>query len=294
MEILASKRSRVAAGHANAHRRDVLRLLAGATAGLGVAGVGGAAARAEDANIKIGGTGGALGVLRELSDAIQAGGHAMRLEIVPSLGSSGGIRALIAGAIDAAVSGRELTSAEASRGIHAVPLGDTPFCFVTSYSAGGNLSRSDIKRVYAGEMRNWPDGTPVRVILRPESDSAAIVLVQHLPELAPVLAAARRAQFMPVAPTDQDNADAATQTPGSFATMGLAQLNADRLQLRALSYEGVAPSIQNLEAGAYPFGQRIYLVVRQPMPSAVQAFVSILQSTDSMRVLRDAGMCPAS
>ena len=86
-------------------------------------------ARATAPPIAIGGTGGALGTLRALGHGFhRLSGHT--LQIVPSLGTQGGIRAVADGKIDIAVVGRAPNPAEQARGVQVMHELRTPFGFV--------------------------------------------------------------------------------------------------------------------------------------------------------------------
>jgi len=89
-------------------------------------------AGAAEALLRIGGTGAAVAVMTRLGAAFAAYQPDLAVEVLPSLGSSGGIRALAGGAIDIAVSARALKPEEEAQGLQAVALLRTPFVFVTS------------------------------------------------------------------------------------------------------------------------------------------------------------------
>ncbi|HSQ05996.1 MAG TPA: substrate-binding domain-containing protein, partial [Burkholderiales bacterium] len=66
--------------------------------------------------LQIGGTGGALPVMRLVGDAFTRVHPAVTVAIVPSLGSGGGIKAALDGAISMAVSSRPLQPGEVAHG----------------------------------------------------------------------------------------------------------------------------------------------------------------------------------
>lgn len=81
--------------------------------------------------VKIGGTGAALGTMKILADAYSRQRPDFRFAVLPSLGTSGGIKALRAGAIQVSVSARPLLESEAQGGFVATEYGRTPFIFAT-------------------------------------------------------------------------------------------------------------------------------------------------------------------
>ncbi len=67
--------------------------------------------------LKIGGTGGALGTMQILGRAFEKQHAGVSVEILPSLGSGGGIKAVLAGAIDIGLSARRLKAKERDAGV---------------------------------------------------------------------------------------------------------------------------------------------------------------------------------
>ena len=93
----------------------------------------------------------------------------VRVVIPPSLGSTGAINTVIAGALDVGLSSRPLTEAEHGHGAVALEYGRTPLLLVTSYQAAGvNLTLKQVASLYAGDITSFPDGTPIRLIMRPD------------------------------------------------------------------------------------------------------------------------------
>ena len=74
--------------------------------------------------LRLGGTGGGMGMAQRIADAYAASGP--RIEIIPGLGSSGAINAVADGVIELAISSRPLKPKEAERGLTAVLFARTP------------------------------------------------------------------------------------------------------------------------------------------------------------------------
>ena len=66
--------------------------------------------------LKIGGTGSALGTMKLLAEAYEKSHPGIRVQILPSLSSTGGIKAAVEGAIDIGLSGRPLKEEERGKG----------------------------------------------------------------------------------------------------------------------------------------------------------------------------------
>lgn len=90
----------------------------------------GEAATAEE--IKIGGTGAALGTMRLLAEAFSKRNPDVKITVPSSLGSGGGINAAAKGAIDIAVSSRPLSDDERKLGLMESEYARTPLVFAVS------------------------------------------------------------------------------------------------------------------------------------------------------------------
>ena len=239
------------------------------------------------ADLTVGGTGSATELLRRLGDAFSKHGEA-RTDVVPSLGSSGGIRAVADGVLDLAVSGRPLKPAEVKQGMTVPLVLRTLFIFATSHPRPNALKSSDLSKVYASLNPAWTDGTPIRIVIRPPSDSDTDLMAQLFPGLGAAVEGARKRPDVPVAATDQDNLDVAEQLPGSLVGSTLTQITLETRRLRAIAIDGVDPTLDNFERGTYQYGKSLYFIVpAKPTPIA-ERFIVFLRSAEGQALLRQA------
>ena len=83
------------------------------------------------------------------------------MKVLPSLGTSGGLAAVTAGAIDVAVAARPLNEAEHAKGLQCFPYAQTPLAFVTHPDVGvSGVTLAEVAAILAGRRRAWPNGTP--------------------------------------------------------------------------------------------------------------------------------------
>ena len=204
--------------------------------------------------VRIGGTGSGLGTMRHLVDAFRETRPQANLVIVPSLGSGGGIKALRAGAIDVAVISRPLKEKERGPDITAVEYARTPLVFAMAVPAVVvDLTVPELVSIYAGERKTWPDGRPLRLVLRPESESDTDIIKSVSPAMSQAVTGALARPGMIMALTDKASADSLETIPGAFGTTTLAQIISEKRPLQALALDGVAPSLQSLAEGKYLF-----------------------------------------
>jgi phosphate transport system substrate-binding protein len=92
--------------------------------------------------------------------------------------------------------------------------------------------------------------------------------------------------------TEQDAVDAIERLPGGLGTATVALLQSERRRARALAIEGVAPTLENVADGSYPYVKTMYLVVTQDAPASVMKFVQFAGSGAGRRVLAEMGHLP--
>ncbi|GEO84407.1 MULTISPECIES: PstS family phosphate ABC transporter substrate-binding protein [Alphaproteobacteria] len=238
--------------------------------------------------LRLGGSGGALPMAERIFKAYAAQGGPT-IEIVPDLGSSGAIRATGDDVIDLAISSRPLKAEESARGLMATAFARTPLVLITSRRAPGSVKSADLPGIFAAESPKWPDGSPVRIILRPKSETDTALFIEQFPGMAASIDAARRRPEIPVTVTDQDNATAAEELPGSLVQAGLSQIVTERRNVRLVAIDGVEPTLENFEKGLYPYEKRYYLVYSEKSIAIAQGLLDFLHSEQGQSALRETG-----
>lgn len=244
--------------------------------------------------MRVGGTGAAHGLLLLLSEAFQAAHPGNNIEVVPGLGSSGGISALSEGALQFSVSSRLLKAEESAKALESTPFFDTPFLFVTSHPKPQKLTKAEVVAIYDGTLAKWPDGKDIRPILRPKSDSVTPFLIANFEGMQTAMDKLRQRPDVLVAATDQDNIEAAEKIANSFAGATLAQIATEQPRLRTVSLNGTEASVEAMENGSYILKMRMYAVTRSKAPPIVQRFVSFLRSSEAEKLIRQSGGVLAS
>lgn len=269
-------------GRANPRRHAVLMLLALTLALIG--------SKVHAERVVVGGTGGGVGIAKLLAAGFAQHASGIEVEVLPSLGSSGGIRALTAGDVQLAISGRPLKPKEQAQGIELVEFARTPFVFVLSQdNVVDAISLPALIEMYAGRNTHWPDGEKIRVVLRLRSDSDTALLRGVSPPMAAALALADERPGMQYAITDQNNLDMIEAIPGALGATTLGQLLAEGRHLKALTLDGVAPNVNTLKEGRYPLSKSLYLGIGPASTEATHKFVEFISSTDGQSILERHG-----
>lgn len=209
-------------------------------------GMGGMVARAQPASnatsvLTSGGTGAGLGVLRQLGALFTERNPGMALRVLSSLGSGGGIKGVAQSRLAVAVSSRPLTPDELASGLVGIPLGRTPVVLATSRSGVADITVQRIAGALEGREVRWPDGAPMRLVLRPFDDSDSQALASYSGQLAAGLRTALARPGVMIAQTDQDAADQLERVPGSLGTTTLTLLHAESRKLQVLALDGHQP-----------------------------------------------------
>lgn len=244
--------------------------------------------------VRAGGTGAATELLKRLGAAFSAREPGTTLEVIPSLGSTGAIAAVADGEIDVAVSGRLLRVEEIGKGLTGEILARSPFGLASSERDPGGLASRDVAAFFSSTTAIWPSGAPVRVVLRPKSESDTARLAGLFPGMAEAIDRVRVRPEVVVAATDQDNAAAAETIPGSLAAISLAQIRTENRALRFLSIDGVMPTLEAFESGRYPYGKDFQFIVAATASPTTRRFVEFAGSAAAAEVLRAAGCLPST
>jgi phosphate transport system substrate-binding protein len=236
--------------------------------------------------LKLGGTGAATEMLRQVGAQFTAASE-VSVDVIFSLGSSGAINALADGKLDIAVSARPIKPEEIAAGMSQVAVLRTAYVLATSHRNPNGLKRAELPGIFAAEKATWADGTPIRIILRPRSETDTALLGELFAGMDKAIETARLRTEVPTAATDQDNVDMAEHIPGALIGTTLTQLKTENSKLLLVPLDGVEPTLANFESGAYRFTKKMYFIVRTKSPPEAQRFVDFLRSPQGMKALRE-------
>lgn len=244
---------------------------------------------AED-TIKIGGVGGALGTMRLLVDAFERSHPGVKVVVLPTMGSSGAIKAVSQGVIDIGLVGRPMKEQERKLGLKTIEYAKTPLAFVTKMGIKkSNVSTVELIRILNGEMTTWPDGQRLRLILRPADDSETLLVKTMSEEIGKAMDAALARPGMIKALTSQESADMLEKTPGAFGFSALTLIISEKRSLNVLSYNNVIPSVKSLADGSYPLYELLYMVTRPETSPQIRLFVDFVRSAEGRGILEKSG-----
>jgi phosphate transport system substrate-binding protein len=234
----------------------------------------------------IGGSGASLGTMRLLAREFGLKNPDIAITIEPSLGSNGGVQAVLAGVIGLAVTSRPISESERQLGAEAIEYARTPFVFAVSAKSGVSaITAQQLADIYSGKMTDWADGSPVRIVLRPISDIDTDLIKNISPDVQRGVVAAQSRRGVRLSVTDQDAADDIEAIPGAVGPTTLALIVSEKRTLRALKLNGQEPTAQNAAAGSYPYFKRLFLVTGAKRPVAVERFMAFVDSAAGRNII---------
>jgi phosphate transport system substrate-binding protein len=240
--------------------------------------------------LTLGGAGSGLGTMRALAKEFAKEAPDISINVLPSLGSNGGAKALTAGVVDLAVMSRPLTAQETGQGLVPLQYGKTPFVFVTSKEgAPGIKSLKEVTDVIAGRKTSWSDGSPIRVVMQNRTDGNSILMESLSTEMKEASELARGKRGAIINAYGESAAATIEKTPGSIGTSTLALVLTSERRLHMLAINGVAPMRGGLANAAYPYTKTMYLVRKANGRAAAQRFVDFVASPKGRQILLGTG-----
>ena len=240
--------------------------------------------------IKIGGTGNALGTMRLLGEAFQKKHPQIKVVVLSSMGSSGAVKAVPRGAIDIGLTSRALAANERVADEVSLEYARTPTVFaVPTKTKATAISVQQVADIYAGKLERWPDGTPIRPVLRQPGDDNTRQIRALSPLIEKALVAAEQRPGLAFAFTDQEAAEQIEKIPGALGVTTLALIRSEERSLRALSLEGVEPSVENTGNGKYPIIKNFFMIIKSAPSPAAQQFMAFVRAPEGRQILEQTG-----
>ncbi len=241
--------------------------------------------------IKLGGTGSAIGTMKILARAFMKSNPEAKVIVLPSLGSSGGVRAMLGGAIDIALTTRPPRKKERAKGATGFEYGRSPFVLVVGEKdKAANLTTEQLVKIYEGKTTNWPDGSRIRLILRQERDSSTKMLMKISPEMRRAVKKSLRRKGMKTAMNQQESAKLVETLPGALGTSVLTLILTEKRRMKPLPFNGAKPTVNAIADGTYPYFKRYHMVTgpRKPSPLA-RRFIAFVRSPEGSGILARTG-----
>jgi phosphate transport system substrate-binding protein len=241
--------------------------------------------------ITIAGTGDSEALLQALAKACQNVLEGGTIEVPESVGSTGGIRALLAGKADLARVARGLSAEETKAGLTCKTFAKAPIVFVVHPSVTGidNIVTKDIVGIYSGTITKWDtlgakEGR-IYPVIRESGDACLSVLNAQVPGFAAIQEPRAK-----VAYSTAEARNALVEHKNTFGFLSASV--AAGTDLRVLSVDGVHPSVENVRNGTYTLVIPLGIVYRQEPTGLARRFVDFLDSKEAQAVISSMGAVP--
>jgi phosphate transport system substrate-binding protein len=240
------------------------------------------------AQLTVGGAGDSVLLLSSLARAFEKEHPGVVVDIQSSIGSGGGIRALIDEKLNFARTTRPLKNDEERKEFVQEVFAVTPVAILTNRQDRSltGLNSCDLLGIYNGNINNWSElGLP----------KAKIYPLTRQTGVANLMA--MKTAF----PTFGEGAKSATltiySTPNMIASLvkndnaiGFAPITeAVGSDLKVLALDGVSPTKENLESGKYPLSFKLFLIYSKELPDSGRKFLDFVFSPKGSEIIRSQG-----
>lgn len=156
------------------------------------------------------------------------------------------------------------------------------------------LSRDEIVAIYTGKIKNWKDvggkSAPITVVNKAEGRSTLELFVQFL---------GLKNSEIKASVIIGDNEQGIKTVAGNpesigYVSIGTAEYSAsEKVAIKLLTMNGIAPSTSNLQNGSYPLQRPLNLVVRKgAIPALEAAFIQYAQSSSVEDLVKEQYFVP--
>lgn len=244
-----------------------------------------------ETQVRVNGSGAALDAMKPIAAAFMKANPGVKIVIDKPLGSSGALKALLANALDVAVSSKPVKPDEVKQGAIVREYGKTPLLFVVNRNVPITaLTGTEAEEYYAGKRTAWSDGTPVRLVLRPEGDIDTTILRSLSPSMNSAITQAMGRPGMITSVTDPEAADMVVKTPGALGAASLSTVIVENPSLKSLPLNGVKASVGNLRNGSYPMGKDVRFVTTSRTPQPALKFLEFVFSAKGRAIAEKSGV----
>ncbi len=236
------------------------------------------------------GSGGNLEITRILATQFQKTHPKIKITVPASIGSSGAIQAVVDRAITVGMISRPLKEKEKKLGLTIIPFTQTPLAIAVHPSVSdNNITSTQLKDIYQGKQSQWLDGKEIIVLTREPGDSSILILEDKISGFKQIYADSQKYDRWITLYHDQAMNEQIEKTPLALGLADVGTITSEKKlsSIKILKFNGIAPTIENVAKGKYPFVKNLYFVLPQKQISAnAQEFISFVQSKEGAEILK--------
>ncbi len=212
------------------------------------------------------------------------------------LGSSTGLKQLLAKTVTLAGSSRDLKKAELDGGAVPVVIARDALAVVVNKDIPvANLSKDQVAGIFSGSIVNWKEvGGPdevITVVVRDETSGT-------WGSFKEIILDPKKVEYTKNAIVSKENGEVAAKvatTPGAIGYVGLGFVEEiTKAGGKALSLDGVLPSVATARDGTYPASRNLYMATfgAAVEGSVEKAFIDYILSPRGAVIVKEAGFVP--
>jgi phosphate transport system substrate-binding protein len=240
------------------------------------------------------GSGVNLEITRLLAQAFMKEHPDTDIKVPGSIGTKGAIAAVANKAITIGLLSRPLKTSEAAPHLVSQPYARTLLVVGVNPSViESEISSQELLDIYRGTKMKWKNGRDIVVQIREANDSGFLILEQAIPGFKEACDESRKADKWTVYFTDQDANAALVKTTDALGVTDLGMMLSEKLAIKPLAFNGVAPTLDNLANGTYPLSRTLSLLYRDDaLPPEAKAFLDFIHSEAGKTILKEHGYIP--
>jgi phosphate transport system substrate-binding protein len=244
--------------------------------------------------LNLSGTGDSEILLQRLATEYQRLHPDQRVEVPPSVGSSGGIRMLLQGRTDLARVARPLREDETQQGLRWHKFASAPIVFVANLPQGcvTDLNSNQILKIYNGSYNRWsqlgncPD-QKIYLAKREEDDSSNRILFDKINGLRDLKKLAGKTIY-----TTRETFETIAAHPYTLGYLPLSQVT--NSSLTQFSIDGVMATSKTVINETYRLQLPLALVWKEPLPAEARRFLRFLNSSEAQKLIGSLGAVPVT
>ena len=237
--------------------------------------------------IRIGGNGSSMPLLQQLGDIFHKAHPEIEVTIMnPPIGSLGSMRALAAGQLDLTVTAKLPKPADRDKLAQPMPWVITPIVLAGRDVKKVSFTRQQLADIYGEKLKKWPDGNPIRLMLRSSDVSDTDKIKALSPQLDAAVSQALLRNTLPVGGDALESLKILERTPHSLGSTTLGLILSTGSPIKPIAIDGVMPSVKTMLDGSYPLSKQLILFTAKTPSRATLEFIEFLRSPVASQFMR--------
>lgn len=227
-------------------------------------------------------------VMKKAAQAIMAANGDIRITVTGG-GSGAGVKKVGEGLVNIGNTGRALKPEEVKKyGLVTFPFAiDGVAVAVNPKNPVSNLSRQQVKDIFAGKLTNWKQvggaDAPINVYIREDGSGTRETFEEKALDKGPSRSDAS------VLNSNGAMKTGIARDPNAIGYVGIGHIDAS---IKGVSFEGKAPTQGNAASGSYPVTRLLYMNTKGEPEGLTRLFIDYIFSTDGKAAIEASGYIP--